>query len=200
MYITISYVYILQILDPLGSTQQKREYVDLQHPRSVPTEKVRQPAQGSHTCSPGQVDPSKGQSFPKPEELGAPFYTGTRLILQHVQALLIKRFHHAVRSHKDFLAQVPLWPAWAWLSSPPSPHPHPRLCRTGPAFPSTWEHLWEWVQPLPRTLSSASIGSIPPLPNLYFDSGFRKPSWKVWTSFGVKNRIIPHLSILFLYS
>lgn len=113
MYIIIFYVCIFQILDPLGSSQQKREHVDLRHLCSVPTEKVRQPAQGSHTCSPGQMDPSNGQSSPKPEELGAPFNTGARLILQHVQALLIKRFHHAVRSHKDFLAQVPLWPAWA---------------------------------------------------------------------------------------
>ncbi|XP_057649320.1 retinal-specific phospholipid-transporting ATPase ABCA4 [Chionomys nivalis] len=104
----------------VGSTQQKREHVDLRHPCSALTEKVRQPAQGSHTCSPGQVDPSKGQSSPRPEELGAPFYTGARLILQHVQALLIKRFHHAVRSHKDFLAQIVL-PAtfvfWALMLS-----------------------------------------------------------------------------------
>lgn len=90
--------------------QQKREHGGLRHPCSVPTEKVRQPAQGPHTCFPGQVDPSKGQPSSEPEEPGAPFNTGARLILQHVQALLVKRFHHSVRSHKDFLAQVPLWP------------------------------------------------------------------------------------------
>ncbi|KAL6036341.1 hypothetical protein STEG23_004422, partial [Scotinomys teguina] len=99
-----------------GGTQQKREHVSLRHPCSVPTEKVRQPAQGSHTCSPGQVDPSKGQPSPEPEELSAPFNTGTRLILQHVQALLVKRFHHAVRSHKDFLAQIVLPATFVFLA------------------------------------------------------------------------------------
>ncbi|KAH0500847.1 Retinal-specific ATP-binding cassette transporter [Microtus ochrogaster] len=64
----------------------------------------------------GQVDPSKAQSSPRPEELGSPFYTGARLILQHVQALLIKRFHHAVRSHKDFLAQIVLPATFVFLA------------------------------------------------------------------------------------
>ncbi|XP_076005482.1 retinal-specific phospholipid-transporting ATPase ABCA4-like isoform X1 [Genypterus blacodes] len=33
---------------------------------------------------------------------------GVRLILKQFHALLVKRFHHAVRSHKDFLAQIVL--------------------------------------------------------------------------------------------
>lgn len=99
-----------------GGTQQNREHVSLRHPCSAPTEKVRQPAQGSHTCSVGQVDPSKGQPSPEPEEPSAPFNTGARLILQHVQALLVKRFHHAVRSHKDFLAQIVLPATFVFLA------------------------------------------------------------------------------------
>lgn len=31
---------------------------------------------------------------------------GFSLVLKQFHALLIKRFHHATRSHKDFLAQV----------------------------------------------------------------------------------------------
>ncbi|KAL1772572.1 retinal-specific ATP-binding cassette transporter [Sigmodon hispidus] len=89
-----------------GGMQQKRGHVGLQHLCSAPTKKVRQPAQSSHTCSPGQVDASKDQPSPEPEEPSAPFNTGALLILQHVQALLVKRFFRAVRSHKDFLAQI----------------------------------------------------------------------------------------------
>lgn len=91
---------------PLGGTQQKREQAGFQQPCSAPTEKLRQHGQASHTCSPGQVDPPKGQPSPEPEDCGVPFNTGARLILQHVQALLVKRFHHAVRSRKEFVAQV----------------------------------------------------------------------------------------------
>ena len=32
---------------------------------------------------------------------------GASLVMKQFLALLIKRFHHATRSHKDFLAQVP---------------------------------------------------------------------------------------------
>ncbi|GAB1288076.1 Retinal-specific phospholipid-transporting ATPase ABCA4 [Apodemus speciosus] len=92
----------------VGGTQPKREQVGLQHPCSAPTEKLRQHAQASHTCSPGQADPPKGQPSPEPEDPGVPLNTGARLILQHVQALLVKRFHHAVRSRKDFVAQKPI--------------------------------------------------------------------------------------------
>lgn len=31
---------------------------------------------------------------------------GLSLVLKQFHALLVKRFHHATRSHKDFLAQV----------------------------------------------------------------------------------------------
>nr|XP_034356614.1 retinal-specific phospholipid-transporting ATPase ABCA4 isoform X2 [Arvicanthis niloticus] len=98
-----------------GGTQQKREHV-IQHPCSAPTEKLRPHVQASHNCSPGQVDPPKGQPPPGPEDLGVPFNTGARLILQHVQALLVKRFHHTVRSRKDFVAQIVLPATFVFLA------------------------------------------------------------------------------------
>uniref|UniRef100_A0ABK0KWE8 Rho GTPase activating protein 29 n=1 Tax=Rattus norvegicus TaxID=10116 RepID=A0ABK0KWE8_RAT len=100
----------------VGGTQQKREHTGLRHPCSAPVEKHRQHAQASHTCSPGQVDPPKGQPSPEPEDPGIPFNTGARLILQHVQALLVKRFHHAVRSRKDFVAQIVLPATFVFLA------------------------------------------------------------------------------------
>lgn len=100
----------------VGGTQQKREHTGLRHPCSAPIEKHRQHAQASHTCSPGQVDPPKGQPSPEPEDPGIPFNTGARLILQHVQALLVKRFHHAVRSRKDFVAQIVLPATFVFLA------------------------------------------------------------------------------------
>uniref|UniRef100_A0A8C9NGG6 P-type phospholipid transporter n=1 Tax=Serinus canaria TaxID=9135 RepID=A0A8C9NGG6_SERCA len=42
------------------------------------------------------------------EGKGSRQYKGFQLIHQQIKALLIKRFHHASRSHKDFLAQVVL--------------------------------------------------------------------------------------------
>jgi ATP-binding cassette subfamily A (ABC1) protein 4 len=79
------------------------EPVSLGHPCLGPSKKVGQPAQGSRE----QATPPEGHPSLEPKEPGSPLNTGVRLVLQHVQALLVKRFHHAVRSHKDFLAQVP---------------------------------------------------------------------------------------------
>lgn len=100
----------------VGGAQQKREQAGLRHPCSAPTEKLRQYAQAPHTCSPGQVDPPKGQPSPEPEDPGVPFNTGARLILQHVQALLVKRFHHTIRSRKDFVAQIVLPATFVFLA------------------------------------------------------------------------------------
>lgn len=40
------------------------------------------------------------------EGKGSRQYKGLELVHQQIKALLIKRFHHASRSYKDFLAQV----------------------------------------------------------------------------------------------
>nr|XP_034492803.1 retinal-specific phospholipid-transporting ATPase ABCA4 [Marmota flaviventris] len=66
-------------------------------------------AQSSSTCSP--VQPPL-----EPQDRGTVLNTGLRLVLQHVQALLIKRFHHATRSRKDFLAQMVLPATFVFLA------------------------------------------------------------------------------------
>ncbi|KAB1273294.1 Retinal-specific ATP-binding cassette transporter [Camelus dromedarius] len=43
-------------------------------------------------------------------------HTGARLVLQHVQALLVKRFQHTVRSREDFLAQIVLPATFVFLA------------------------------------------------------------------------------------
>lgn len=49
------------------------------------------------------------------EGKGSRQYKGFQLVHQQIKALFIKRFHHASRSHKDFLAQV-LTHCWCpWL-------------------------------------------------------------------------------------
>uniref|UniRef100_A0A8C9NJ74 P-type phospholipid transporter n=1 Tax=Serinus canaria TaxID=9135 RepID=A0A8C9NJ74_SERCA len=50
------------------------------------------------------------------EGKGSRQYKGFQLIHQQIKALLIKRFHHASRSHKDFLAQVVLPASFVLLS------------------------------------------------------------------------------------
>lgn len=50
-----------------------------------------------------------GTTFDAPDNSagkGSRQVKGARLILKQFQALLVKRFHHAVRSQKDFVAQV----------------------------------------------------------------------------------------------
>ncbi|XP_073907052.1 retinal-specific phospholipid-transporting ATPase ABCA4 isoform X1 [Castor canadensis] len=95
-----------------GGTQQKMEPVSLGHPCLGPSKKVGQPAQGSRE----QATPPEGHPSLEPKEPGSPLNTGVRLVLQHVQALLVKRFHHAVRSHKDFLAQIVLPATFVFLA------------------------------------------------------------------------------------
>lgn len=46
---------------------------------------------------------------------GSQQYKGFQLVHQQIKALLIKRFHHASRSHKDFLAQVQTCFCCSWL-------------------------------------------------------------------------------------
>uniref|UniRef100_A0A674HKF2 P-type phospholipid transporter n=1 Tax=Taeniopygia guttata TaxID=59729 RepID=A0A674HKF2_TAEGU len=50
------------------------------------------------------------------EGRGSRQYKGFQLVHQQIKALLIKRFHHASRSHKDFLAQVALPASFVLLS------------------------------------------------------------------------------------
>ncbi|NXF72797.1 ABCA4 protein, partial [Sclerurus mexicanus] len=50
------------------------------------------------------------------EGKGSRQYKGFQLVHQQIKALLIKRFHHASRSHKDFLAQVVLPASFVLLS------------------------------------------------------------------------------------
>ncbi|XP_035882338.1 retinal-specific phospholipid-transporting ATPase ABCA4 isoform X5 [Phyllostomus discolor] len=102
-----------------GSTQQKRETISLRHPclgpsKKGPSKEVIQTPQGSHSDSVQQAPPAEGR--PSPAEQGGQLNTGARLITQHVQALLVKRFHHAVRSHKDFLAQIVLPATFVFLA------------------------------------------------------------------------------------
>nr|XP_008522837.1 PREDICTED: retinal-specific ATP-binding cassette transporter [Equus przewalskii] len=92
---------------------QQRENVSLRHPCLGPSEKVRQTPQGSNGCS---AEPAPGAAgWPSPQP-GGRLNSGARLRLQHVQALLVKRFHHAVRSHKDFLAQIVLPATFVFLA------------------------------------------------------------------------------------
>ncbi|XP_023576085.1 retinal-specific ATP-binding cassette transporter [Octodon degus] len=91
-----------------GGTQHKREHVNLRHPYLGLSKKARQPAEDSNSCSPEQEAHPEGQPPPEPEQPSFSLNTGVRRVLQQVQALLVKRFHHTVRSHKDFLAQIVL--------------------------------------------------------------------------------------------
>ncbi|NWJ07429.1 ABCA4 protein, partial [Crypturellus undulatus] len=50
------------------------------------------------------------------EGRGSRQYKGFQLVRQQIKALLIKRFHHATRSHKDFLSQVVLPASFVLLS------------------------------------------------------------------------------------
>ncbi|XP_069718217.1 retinal-specific phospholipid-transporting ATPase ABCA4 isoform X1 [Phaenicophaeus curvirostris] len=50
------------------------------------------------------------------EGKGSRQYKGFQLVQQQIKALLIKRFHHASRSHKDFLSQIVLPASFVLLS------------------------------------------------------------------------------------
>ncbi|XP_037682529.1 retinal-specific phospholipid-transporting ATPase ABCA4 isoform X2 [Choloepus didactylus] len=92
-----------------GGTQQKRENISFRHQGLGPSEKAGQTPQNSNhwSWSAGPIPGAEGQRSREPED-GAQLNTGARLRLQHVQALLAKRLHHALRSRKDFLAQIVL--------------------------------------------------------------------------------------------
>ncbi|KAM9689298.1 retinal-specific phospholipid-transporting ATPase ABCA4 isoform 2-T2 [Trichechus inunguis] len=92
----------------VGGTQQKGDNVSLRHPCLGPREKARQMLQGSRSCPTKPAPRPEDQPCAEPEDHSALLNTGARLVLQHMQALLVKRFHHATRSHKDFLAQIVL--------------------------------------------------------------------------------------------
>ncbi|PNJ55329.1 ABCA4 isoform 2 [Pongo abelii] len=100
-----------------GGAQQKRENVNPRHPCLGPREKAGQTPQDSNVCSPGApAAHPEGQPPPEPECPGPQLNTGTQLVLQHVQALLVKRFQHTIRSHKDFLAQIVLPATFVFLA------------------------------------------------------------------------------------
>ncbi|NXA12997.1 ABCA4 protein, partial [Sapayoa aenigma] len=64
-------------------------------------------------------DPSRmpvGTAGDQNEGRGSRQYKGLQLVQQQIKALLIKRFQHASRSHKDFLAQVVLPASFVLLS------------------------------------------------------------------------------------
>lgn len=59
---------------------------------------------------------SNGATFDAPDNSagkGSRQVKGARLILKQFHALLVKRFHHAVRSQKDFVAQVQRSTSWS---------------------------------------------------------------------------------------
>ncbi|XP_008072801.1 retinal-specific ATP-binding cassette transporter [Carlito syrichta] len=100
-----------------GGAQQKGENVSLRHPCLGPREKAGQTPQDTNVCAPGApAAPPEGQPAPEPEVPGLRLNMGVRLVFQHVQALLVKRFHHAIRSHRDFLAQIVLPATFVFLA------------------------------------------------------------------------------------
>ncbi|XP_028919413.1 retinal-specific phospholipid-transporting ATPase ABCA4 [Ornithorhynchus anatinus] len=67
--------------------------------------------------SSGEAAPSREDRAGAGPEAGRPrLNRGPRLLWQHIQALLIKRFHRATRSRKDFLAQIVLPAAFVLLA------------------------------------------------------------------------------------
>ncbi|XP_036853988.2 retinal-specific phospholipid-transporting ATPase ABCA4 isoform X3 [Manis javanica] len=102
-----------QVLD--GGTQQNKDNVSLRHSCLGPREKASEHPRGS-----AREPAAHQEGQPSPHGRGQRLHTGARLLVQHVQALLVKRFHHTARSRKDFLAQIVL-PAtfvfWALMLS-----------------------------------------------------------------------------------
>ncbi|XP_074226088.1 retinal-specific phospholipid-transporting ATPase ABCA4 isoform X2 [Camelus bactrianus] len=93
-----------------GGSQQKRENSSLRHPCLGPGEGARPTPQGR-----GPSPQPEGPPSPQREGRGR-LHTGARLVLQHVQALLVKRFQHTVRSREDFLAQIVLPATFVFLA------------------------------------------------------------------------------------
>ncbi|KAI5938300.1 Retinal-specific phospholipid-transporting ATPase ABCA4 [Manis javanica] len=98
-----------------GGTQQNKDNVSLRHSCLGPREKASEHPRGS-----AREPAAHQEGQPSPHGRGQRLHTGARLLVQHVQALLVKRFHHTARSRKDFLAQIVL-PAtfvfWALMLS-----------------------------------------------------------------------------------
>ncbi|XP_072500142.1 retinal-specific phospholipid-transporting ATPase ABCA4 isoform X1 [Notamacropus eugenii] len=93
----------------VGDTQQKGPSFSFRNPSSSRNEKATGGPQASNGSSaPEPPHSAEGPASKESEEHGMQLNKGTQLLCQHVQALLIKRFHHAVRSRKDFLAQIVL--------------------------------------------------------------------------------------------
>uniref|UniRef100_F6Y251 P-type phospholipid transporter n=2 Tax=Monodelphis domestica TaxID=13616 RepID=F6Y251_MONDO len=92
----------------VGDTQQKGPSFHFRNPSSGSNEKTRGAQTSNGAPAPEPTHPAEGQASKEPEDTGMHLNKGPQLICQHVQALLIKRFHHTVRSHKDFLAQIVL--------------------------------------------------------------------------------------------
>ncbi|KAM4642187.1 retinal-specific phospholipid-transporting ATPase ABCA4 [Discoglossus pictus] len=70
-----------------------------------------QPRKDSQRCGPDKVAPDTCNEPPRPckaEGRGSQQIKGTELLQQQFKALIIKRFQHATRSQKDFLAQIVL--------------------------------------------------------------------------------------------
>ncbi|XP_014438530.1 retinal-specific ATP-binding cassette transporter isoform X3 [Tupaia chinensis] len=99
-----------------GGTQQKKENLSLRQPCLSPSEEAKQTSQDSNVCSAAAAAPPEGQPPTGPEDPRTQLNTGTQLLLQHVQALLVKRFHHTLRSRKDFLAQIVLPASFVFLA------------------------------------------------------------------------------------
>ncbi|XP_074118834.1 retinal-specific phospholipid-transporting ATPase ABCA4 isoform X3 [Sminthopsis crassicaudata] len=93
----------------VGDSHQTGPSFSFRNPNLNSSEKTTRGSQtlnGSPTPEP--IHPAEGQTSKETEDAGMPLNKGPQLLCQHVQALLIKRFCHAVRSHKDFLAQIVL--------------------------------------------------------------------------------------------
>ncbi|XP_060256842.1 retinal-specific phospholipid-transporting ATPase ABCA4 isoform X2 [Ovis aries] len=98
-----------------GGPQQKRENINLRNSCLGPSEKARQTPQGSSSHPGEPAAHPEGQ--PPPEQEGhSRLNSGARLVVQHVHALLVKRFQHTIRSHKDFLAQIVLPATFVFLA------------------------------------------------------------------------------------
>lgn len=70
----------------------------------------------SISAEPNAPQPPNGATFDAPDNSGGKGsrqVKGARLILKQFLALLVKRFHHAVRSQKDFVAQVRRSTRWS---------------------------------------------------------------------------------------
>ncbi|NXG55009.1 ABCA4 protein, partial [Hemiprocne comata] len=92
-----------------GDTQESGSTLDKTSSQNKPAE---QTALNTNDTSRMPVDMAGDQN----EGKGSRQYKGFELVHQQIKALLIKRFQHASRSHKDFLAQIVLPASFVLLS------------------------------------------------------------------------------------